>query len=85
MGNEIKNYFQGSLLIVIVCPIRLRIHMVWDVIMSPDLYTGEASYLQSIIEKPSWVVAPRRVNRLTEVALLLSHLTLPREGHMHAA
>ena len=51
---------------------------------SPELDAGLASYYQSQIGILHWMVELGRVDIITEVSLLASHLALPREGHLEA-
>ncbi len=52
---------------------------------SPELQADLASYYQSQIGILHWIVEIGRVDIITEVSLLASHLALPREGHLDAA
>ena len=47
-----------------------------------ELMSTEASWYQSLIGKLRWIAELGRVNICLEVSMLLSHLTLPREGHL---
>ena len=51
---------------------------------SPELGTTLASYYQSQIGVLHWIVELGRVDIITEVSTLASHLALPREGHLEA-
>ena len=61
-------------------PIQSTYHPELEV--SPELDTEDASYYQSLIGVLRWIVELGRVDICLEVSMLLSHLTLPREGHM---
>jgi hypothetical protein len=52
--------------------------------ISPELEPEEANYYQSQIGVLRWMVELGRVDIITEVSVLASHLALPREGHMEA-
>lgn len=52
---------------------------------TPELDPEKASYYQSIIGVLRWMVEIGRIDIITEVSLLASHLALPREGHLEAA
>ena len=49
---------------------------------TPELDASSVQYFQDIIGVLRWVVELDRVEILLEVALLSTHLTLPREGHL---
>jgi hypothetical protein len=49
---------------------------------SPELNPQEANYFQSQIGILRWMVEIGRVDIITEVSVLSSHLALPREGHL---
>ena len=51
---------------------------------SRELNPEEASYFQSQIGILRWMVEIGRVDMITEVSVLSSHLALPREGHLEA-
>ena len=51
---------------------------------SPELDPELASYYQSQIGILHWMVELGRVDIITEVSKLASHLALPREGHLEA-
>jgi hypothetical protein len=53
--------------------------------ISAELDPERASYFQSQIGVLRWCVELGRVDIITEVSLLASHLALPREGHLEAA
>ena len=50
--------------------------------LSPELGPSEASYYHSCIGVLRWIVELGRVDIITEVSLLASHLALPRKGHL---
>jgi Reverse transcriptase (RNA-dependent DNA polymerase) len=52
---------------------------------SAELDPERASYYQSQIGVLRWCVELGRVDIITEVSMLASHLALPREGHLEAA
>lgn len=52
--------------------------------ISPELDADKASYFQSQIGVLRWCVEIGRIDIITEVSLLASHLALPREGHLEA-
>ena len=51
--------------------------------VSPELSPDDTSYFQLLIGILRWAVKLRCVNITTEVSMLLSHLALPWEGHLH--
>ena len=51
---------------------------------TPELDYDRANYYQSQIGMLRWMVEIGRVDLITEVSLLSSHLALPREGHLEA-
>ena len=51
---------------------------------SPELNADDGSYYHSAIGILRWIVELGRVDIITEVSLLSSHLALPREGHLEA-
>ena len=52
--------------------------------VSRELNPVEANYYQSQIGILRWMVEIGRVDIITEVSVLSSHLALPREGHLEA-
>ena len=52
--------------------------------ITPELDAEQASFYQSQIGILRWCVEIGRVDILTEVSMLSSHLALPREGHLEA-
>ncbi|KAL7545200.1 hypothetical protein ACHAWF_014099 [Thalassiosira exigua] len=52
---------------------------------TPELGPEEASDYQSVIGMLRWMIELGRIDIATKVSLLLSHLALPREGHMEVA
>ena len=52
---------------------------------SPELDPYPASYYLTIIGFLSWMVKLGRIDIITKVSLLSSHVALPREGHLDAA
>jgi hypothetical protein len=52
--------------------------------MSPKLNKKDGSFLQSQIGVVRWIVELGQVDIITEVLTLLSHIVLPREGHLEA-
>jgi hypothetical protein len=55
-----------------------------EIDMSEELSPERANYYQSLIGILRWAVELGRVNIITEVSMLSSHLALPREGHLAA-
>ena len=53
--------------------------------ISPELDPDAASYYLTIIGILRWMVELGRIDIITEVLLLSSHVALPREGHLEAA
>ena len=53
--------------------------------VSTALEAEEAAYFQSVIGIMRWMIEIGRIGIATEVSMLSSHLTYPREGHMEAA
>ena len=51
---------------------------------SPTLNPSLASYYQSQIGILRWMVEIGRIDIMTEVSMLSSHLAMPREGHLDA-
>jgi hypothetical protein len=51
---------------------------------TPELDPERAAYYQSLIGVLHWMVEIGRVDMITEVSLLASHMALPREGHLEA-
>jgi hypothetical protein len=51
---------------------------------SPELNAADANHYQSEIGILRWMVEIGRVDIITEVSTLASHLALPREGHLDA-
>ena len=56
-----------------------------DLDTTPVLIHPEASYYQSIIGVLRWIIELGRIDIATEVSMLSSYLTMPREGHLEAA
>eukprot|EP00934_Nitzschia_sp_Nitz4_P008127 Nitzschia sp. Nitz4//scaffold260_size33533//228//6137//NITZ4_007876-RA/size33533-snap-gene-0.41-mRNA-1//-1//CDS//3329544674//8117//frame0 len=52
---------------------------------SKELEPEEANFYQSQIGILRWMVELGRIDIMTEVSMLASHLAMPREGHMEAA
>jgi Reverse transcriptase (RNA-dependent DNA polymerase) len=52
--------------------------------VSPELTPEQANYYQSLIGILHWMVEIGRVDMITEVSKLASHMALPREGHLDA-
>ena len=52
---------------------------------SPELDPDTASYYLIIIHILSWMIEQGRINMITQVSLLSSHVALPRERHLEAA
>ena len=52
---------------------------------SPELPPALASYYQHLIGILHWIVELGRVDLVTEVSLLASHMAMPRSGHLDAA
>jgi hypothetical protein len=50
--------------------------------VSPELGPSEALYFMSLIGVLRWIVELGRIDVCLECSLLLSHLALPREGHI---
>ena len=53
-----------------------------DLDTTSELTKLDASYYQSLIDILLWMVELGRVDIFLEVSMLLSHLALPREGHL---
>ena len=51
----------------------------------PELDPDAASYYLTVISIPRWMVELGRINVITKVSFLSSHISLPREGHLAAA
>ena len=52
--------------------------------LSEELEGEEASYYQSLVGILRWMVELGRVDIITEVSMLASHLALPRRGHLES-
>ena len=55
-----------------------------EVDVSPELGSEQAAYYQSQCGVLHWIVELGRVDIVTEVSCLASHMALPREGHLDA-
>ena len=55
-----------------------------EIDISEELRPKEASYYQSLIGIFRWMVELGRIDICTEVSMMLSHLALPRKGHLEA-
>ena len=53
--------------------------------ISPELESDAASYYLTIISILRWMIELGRIDIMTKVFLLSSHVVLPREGHFYAA
>ena len=51
---------------------------------TPELEPERAAYYQSLIGVLHWMVEIGRVDIITEVSKLASHMAMPREGHLEA-
>jgi len=51
---------------------------------SPELDPTKANYYQSQVGVLNWIVELGRVDIITEVSTLASHMAMPREGHLDA-
>ena len=52
--------------------------------MTEELEGEEASYYQSLVGILRWMVELGRIDIITEVSMLASHLALPHRGHLEA-
>ena len=52
---------------------------------SPELDPDAVSYYLTVIAILRWMIKLERIKKIMEVLLLLSHVVLPREGHLDAA
>ena len=52
---------------------------------TPELSPALANFYQSLVGVVRWIVELGRVDVITEVSTLASHMALPREGHLDAA
>ena len=52
---------------------------------SPELDPDAASYYLIIIGIKRWMIKLRSIDIITELSLLLSHVALPKDGHLEAA
>ena len=52
---------------------------------SPELDPDAASYYLTIISILQWMIELGRIDIITKVSLLSSHVALPSEGHLDAA
>ena len=84
-AKHVKDNFPGKY----TCPARAENPFVigYEAVinMSESLDLAKASYFQSIIGIMSWMVKIGRIDIVTEVSLLSSHLAYPRVGHIEAA
>ena len=53
--------------------------------MIPELGSKDMRYYQEVIGILRWAIEIIRIDTLLEVALLYSHLALPRTGHLEQA
>ena len=53
--------------------------------ISPDLDPDAASYYLTFISILRWIIELERIDIITQVLLLSSHVALPKEGHLEAA
>lgn len=53
--------------------------------VSAELNDSDANYYQSLIGILRWSVELGRIDVITEVSILASHVALPREGHLAVA
>ena len=51
---------------------------------TPELSPAIANYYQSEVGVLHWIVELGRVDIITEVSILASHMAMPREGHLEA-
>ena len=51
---------------------------------TPELNAEDSSFYQSQIGIARWMVELGRINIITEVSMLSSHLAMPRQGHLEA-
>ena len=51
---------------------------------TPALDHDLSSWYQSLIATLRWIVEISRVDILTEVSTMASHMAIPREGHLEA-
>ena len=63
-------------------PLKASYHPELDV--SPELDVTNSAYYQSLIGVLSWIVELGHVDVCLEVLMMLSHIALPREGHLKA-
>jgi hypothetical protein len=49
---------------------------------SPELMPEDASYFQSLIGVLHWMVEIGRIDMITEVNMLATHMAMPIEGHL---
>ena len=52
--------------------------------VTPELKAEDANFYQSQIGVARWMVELGRVDIITEISMLSSHLAMPREGHLEA-
>ena len=52
---------------------------------SPDLEPDEASYYLTVIGSLKWMIELWRIDIITKVSLLSSHIVLPRKGFLDAS
>ena len=83
-ANHVKDNFPGKYTL----PDRAENSFVmgYEAVMdtSKALDLADASYFKSIIGVMCWMVEIGRIKTATEVSLISSHLTYPREGHLEA-
>ena len=51
---------------------------------SSELYPDAASHFLTIMGNIRWMIELERIDIITKVSLLSSHVALPREGHLEA-
>ena len=51
--------------------------------VSPELMPRDSTYYQSLIGILRWIVELGRIDICLEVSMMLSHLAMPRKGHLH--
>ena len=52
--------------------------------VTPELNAEDANFYQSQVGIARWMVELGRIDAITEISMLASHLALPREGHLEA-
>ena len=50
--------------------------------LSPELNSTKSQYYQSLICILQWMIEISRIDMITEVNMMASHVAMPKEGHL---